>query len=76
MYFYQDITYTIDLPTFRGVTFSYGFCTQKLNKMNKKQFFIYFKTSFITPNKFYINIFHRTLRKNSRNGLFLTFKVE
>ena len=27
---------TIHLPTFRGIKFSCGFCTQKLNKMNKK----------------------------------------
>ena len=63
---YQDITYTIDLPTVRGVTFDYGFCTQKLGNMNNNIFFMYFKTSFTTPNKLYINIFHRMLRKISR----------
>ena len=46
------------------------FFTEKLNKINKKKFFMYFKTLFITLDKFYINIFHRMLRKIPGNSLF------
>ena len=56
---------TIYLRTFRGVTFSCGFCTQKVNKLNKKKI-MDFKTLFIKPNNFYINIFHSILLKTSQ----------
>ena len=61
---------TIHLPTFRGLTFSCGFCTQKLNKINLKKMLMYFNTLFIKPNNFYINIFHSIVKKIAKVAFF------
>ena len=43
--------------------------------MNKRKFFLYFKT--IIPNNFYIHIFHSMLTKNSRKQpIFLAHELE
>ena len=59
-----------DLLTFRGVAFDWRFHVWKVYKVNEKNFWMYFKSKFIKPNKYYIIIFINNLIKNSQKIAF------